>query len=276
MCGSGAPNRVGIDPRRIATGLLLAALVLLGAPGPIALAQDSGSEHGFLARVDQERQARSLPPYAHRSDLQAVARRHLQRMIEHGAPYHNPHLASEVGGDWSLTGENVGVGETVDGLHTALMDSPTHRENLLTRGFSEIGVAAARSVDGRLWVVQVFRQPREVAVAVAPPPTNPAPAPTVLAAPVEEAPAPAPSTVAPAPPSTTAAPLPPAQSPPAPVGEVLSAGLRSLPAWPSGPTLPAEVPQPVPTAAAVAAGLLAAVVALQGETLRRLGLVRLR
>lgn len=232
-----------------------------------------------MARVDAERQARAIPVYAHRSDLQAVARRHLQRMVERGEPYHNPDLASEVGGDWTLAGENVGVGETVDGLHAALMASPTHRENLLTRDFSEIGVAAARSDDGRLWVVQVFRQPRAATAAAPPAPTTappPAPAPTVLAAPAAGPPVPSPTTLAPAAPPTTAVATPPTTSTPARAGRARPVGSRSLPAASPWPSLPTDVPRPVPAAAAVATGLLAAVVALQAETSRRLGLVRIR
>jgi len=40
--------------------------------------------------------------------------------------------------------------------HTALMNSPSHRENILNEIFDEVGVGCYIAPDGRLWVTEMF------------------------------------------------------------------------------------------------------------------------
>jgi hypothetical protein len=40
------------------------------------------------------------------------------------------------------------------------MASARHRANILSRSFTQIGIGTARGSDGRLYVDEVFRQPR--------------------------------------------------------------------------------------------------------------------
>lgn len=212
------------------------------------------------------------------ADLQAVARRHAQRMIERGEPYHNPDLQSEVSG-WAIVGENVGAGPDVDSVHAALMASSSHRRNILSPELTELGVGAARTADGRVWVVQVYRRPQTASPAP-PPPTSPPPAP---AAPRPAAAVAAPTTAPPSPPPTEAAAPAPTTTVPlerdALPRRVTAAGrslaLADLDASRTTATAPdlAEIAEGVPAPVAAAALLLAGVVGLQGVTLRRLGLV---
>lgn len=132
---------------------LTAAVLVAGAGGASA---GSDEEQGFVARINAERSERGLEALAVRPDLVAVARRHSERMLDAGAIYHNPDLAGEVGGDWTMLGENVGVGSEVDSLHQAFMDSPSHRANVLRRGFNEIGVGVVIADDGTIYVTEVF------------------------------------------------------------------------------------------------------------------------
>lgn len=269
--------------------MLVVVLAVAGAASAQAQAVDA--EARFVERIGQERQARGLGSLVVAADLQAVARRHAQRMADRGEPYHNPDLASEVQG-WDLLGENVGRGWDADGLHQAFMDSPTHRDIIVSPRFTEVGVGVVRTSDGQMWVVEVFRQPASqpapaspaAAPAPAPPPQPPAPP----AAPaVPPAPAPAPTPVA----ATSASVTPPVSAttvaPPTPTdatvagAELALATERARPApmtasAVTGPLPTADVERlvrEVPPAAWLAALLLSAVVGGQGLALRRLGLV---
>lgn len=259
-------SSIAAHRRTTITLLTVLVLGLLWAGGP-ATAQAVEAEQGFVTRINQQRQAAGLAAYSPASDLQAVARRHAQRMADRGEHYHNPNLTSEVS-NWSIVGENVGRGHDVEGLHQAFMASRTHRANVMSDQLTQVGVGVVQTPDGMLWVVQVFRRPmastatpgadRASAPAPAEPPALPAPART----------APPPTTTVPAPttaivaPTTTHALLDPMRA----EGEAPMAISAVV-----TPTLPTEVPS-LPAEAWLAAGLLAGVVGFQTFSVRRLGL----
>ena len=272
----------------------VASLSSLGAV--VADERDAPSEEEFVGRINAERAAHGLDGLVVAPDLADVARRHSAEMAASGRLEHNAELGEEVEG-WRRLGENVGAGPSVDDVHGAFMASDVHRDVLLAE-FSEVGVGV-RWVDGQMWVTQVLREPAQRAAgsgtrepepepapaseprpeprrvsSIAPPPaTPPASQATPTPAPPATPEAPTASMAAPAPPSApTPAPPVAAAPPPPPTHE------------PSGPTAGSSTehaaarplvvgPARVPTPVAVAAGLLAAVVAVQGAALRRLRLV---
>lgn len=159
--------------RTVVLAALVALVVTLLVPGT-ARAADSGAEDAFVAAVNQERAAAGVPVLSVAPDLVAVARQHAVVMADGQNLHHNPALTSQVSG-WQKVGENVGKGPSVAPIQQAFMESPAHRANVLDPDWTEIGVGV-EARDGRLWVVEVFRQP-EAAPAPAPPP-EPAPQPT--------------------------------------------------------------------------------------------------
>jgi hypothetical protein len=195
------------------------AALLVGRAAEPALAAEPGAESDFVARINAARTQRGLPAYRIASDLIPVARRHAQRMAARGSgPFHNDNLANEAGDGWRRLGENVGVGPEVATLHDAFMASPGHRANILHADFSEVALGVVIGGDGRMWVVEVFRQPAGAARAPAPPPAPaaaPRPAPAAVPAPAPAAPPRRPPAAAPRPPApttttTAAAPVSPA------------------------------------------------------------------
>src|SRR5438093_10439557 len=56
---------------------------------------------------------------------------------------------------FSIGGENVGVGTTVEGLQDAFMASATHRESILRTAFDHVAMGMAR-VDGHRAVAGVL------------------------------------------------------------------------------------------------------------------------
>ena len=71
-------------------------------------------------------------------------------------------LLAEAGVSYQLAGENLardaglygGIAETVEG---ALLQSPTHRRNILEPAFSRLAIGAAVDPSGRVAVAEVFR-----------------------------------------------------------------------------------------------------------------------
>lgn len=155
--------------RRIAA-LVLAPAILLGGAGLAHAATTTTSDTNaasFVSKTNAERQARGLRPYVVKSDLTAVATRHSARMASKNTLYHNPNLGSDVD-NWQVVGENVGMGGTVESIHQAFMDSQHHRENILSREFTEVGIGTVTDSRGVIWVTQVFRLPLKTAAISAP------------------------------------------------------------------------------------------------------------
>jgi hypothetical protein len=137
----------------------------------------AGTESEFVSRMNYARTSRGLRAYPVRSDLVSVARRQAARMAAQHRMFHNPNLGAEVTG-WRNVGENVGEGPDVASIHNAFMGSASHRENILSTVFTEVGVGTARGSDGVLYVSQVFRRPWGTVYTPPPPQTTPVYRPT--------------------------------------------------------------------------------------------------
>jgi|FLYN01.1.fsa_nt_gi uncharacterized protein YkwD len=133
----------------------LAAVLLLGA-APAAAQDKLTRRERMLALINGARAARDLPRLAFAPRLSRYARRHSEDMARRGSIYHSANLAAVLAPfDWSIGGENVGAGFSVEGLHRAFMHSPPHRENVLRRSFHRVGIGFERR-RGALWVTVVF------------------------------------------------------------------------------------------------------------------------
>jgi len=143
----------------------------------------ASTESEFVSRTNGARASYGRRAYAVRSDLTSVARRHAARMAASRSIYHNTRLGSEVTG-WSAIGENVGRGGSVAVIHNAFMNSSSHRGNILSTSFTQVGIGTARGTDGQIYVAEVFRRPNGAVY------TPPAPAPRRTYAPVQRRTAP--------------------------------------------------------------------------------------
>lgn len=117
----------------------------------------TSEESGFMSKVNAERTSRGIGSLAWSEQLATVARNHSNRMASQESLHHNPNLANEVSG-WEELGENVGYGNNVPELHDAFMASNVHKEAILHRAFTRIGVGTTWR-DGILWVTEVFEKP---------------------------------------------------------------------------------------------------------------------
>ena len=92
------------------------------------------------------------------TDLARYATRHSRRMAALGYLFHSRdgqlHGALE-GTGWSVAGENVGVGPSLEELQAAFMRSAPHRANVLRPEYQRVGIGVVESGDV-LWITLVF------------------------------------------------------------------------------------------------------------------------
>lgn len=135
----------------------MVTVIALAITGVAASAvADSGSEQGFLSKINSERAAKGLGSLKMDGGLQSHARKHTADMIAAGAIYHSTsaELKAAAGSGWSKLGENVGRGGSVSSLHSAFMNSSGHRANILG-DYNYAGIGTDTK-DGVLYVTVVF------------------------------------------------------------------------------------------------------------------------
>ena len=114
------------------------------------------AELGFFNKINTERRSRSRVQLKLDPHLTKVARKHTREMTGKNLLHHtNTTAFKNRVTNWTLLGENVGVGGTTTSLHGAFMDSPAHRSNILYSGFRYVGIGA-KQAHGRLWVTVIF------------------------------------------------------------------------------------------------------------------------
>lgn len=141
-------------------GAARSAAVVAGSPSPSTEAQ-------FVARINSLRASKGLSQLAVSGELTGVARNWTERMVQAGQISHNPNLGSQVGGDWTKLGENVGVGYDVDGLMQAFINSAAHYRNLVDPEWTHVGVGVTILDDGTMYTTHNF-----MALPSSPPPAS--------------------------------------------------------------------------------------------------------
>jgi uncharacterized protein YkwD len=114
------------------------------------------AERGFARSTNEIRKRLGRGNLQLDAELSQAARKHTREMTSRNLLHHTSTEALKKRVTfWSLLGENVGVGNTVDSLQNAFMDSPGHRDNIVYSTFRHIGIGT-RSAYGRLWVTVLF------------------------------------------------------------------------------------------------------------------------
>jgi hypothetical protein len=205
--------------RKLVFGLILALGVSFY---PASAGADTVSdEAAFVAKINDLRASKGLAALQVNANLTAKARNWSAGMAAAGRIWHST-LSDGITEDWRKLGENVGMGGSVDGLHTAFVNSLHHYENLVDPSFTHVGIGIVMS--GRtIFVTEVFMQLMP-AKTVAPPTTTttaPTPKPTTTTAPKKAAKpaAPKPAAAKPAPTTTTTTTAAPVEVPEAPPAE---------------------------------------------------------
>ncbi len=143
---------------RIAVVLLLVLPVLLSgiATDHAGAGAAAKKRDRMLQLLNQVRADENRRPLRLDADLSRYALRHSRRMAESGSLFHSSDLAARLQGrEWSIGGENVGVGRPLADVLATFMASRPHRRNILRRGFDHAGIGVVKS-DGNLWVTIIF------------------------------------------------------------------------------------------------------------------------
>jgi uncharacterized protein YkwD len=148
--------------RRAAGAILALAIAgsLVGMLTPNVAVGDTGlpPRAHFLALTNQARESYDRRDLRLNWLLCRYARQHSIDMANKGYLFHSDtdklvKLLTPY--NFSIGGENVGVGSNVVTLQQAFMQSPPHRENILRSAFRHVAIGALW-IDGHMWATVIF------------------------------------------------------------------------------------------------------------------------
>jgi uncharacterized protein YkwD len=143
---------------RIAAVLLLcSSLLLSGVATDHARAGEAAGDRAQMLRLtNRARENNDREALALNRALSKYALRHSRQMAEKGELFHTADLADKLKGlNWSMGGENVGVGSSLDDVQAAFMGSKAHRDNILCDVYDHTAIGVVQS-DGSFWVTVIF------------------------------------------------------------------------------------------------------------------------
>jgi uncharacterized protein YkwD len=148
-------------------------------PGSGAQLDERQSTQRLLVLINRDRKIAGLPPLAPDDRLARVARAHSADMQLHGFIGHTSPTSGNAedrvhraGIRTPLVLENIGRGYTADEVHRGLMESPGHRENVLSSHATHVGIGVVVSLEDQrnaYLVTELFaRFATKIDVAAAP------------------------------------------------------------------------------------------------------------
>jgi len=143
---------------RTAAGFLLVLALLASgiATDHARAAASSDRREQMLSLTNEDRAEHGKKVLALNAKLSRYATKHSRAMAAAGYLFHSEDLADELDGlDWSMGGENVGVGSSLTDLQDAFMASKPHRHNILRKRYDHAAIGIVKS-DGTFWVTVIF------------------------------------------------------------------------------------------------------------------------
>jgi uncharacterized protein YkwD len=124
------------------------------------------AEQQAVSLLNADRRANGLADLTVDSRLATVARNHAQDMVTRNFFSHtNPDGQSpftritQAGLSYSYAGENIAQDQTVQSAEKALMSDSGHRDNILNKNYTTVGIGVAYNKSGNLYIVQDFIKP---------------------------------------------------------------------------------------------------------------------
>ena len=149
--------------KRFAVAAIISIVFGTAIPSVTATAQTKSTcweikdnERGFANETNAARAKAGVSKLTLDPQLSKAARMHTREMIKRDLLYHTPNnkLAHRVT-NWTILGENVGVGGTVESLQSAFLHSPDHKANMIFPEFKYMGIGSIQQ-NGSLWVTVIF------------------------------------------------------------------------------------------------------------------------
>jgi uncharacterized YkwD family protein len=117
----------------------------------------------MLSQVNQERARQGLAPLVADTKLTQLARQKSQDMVNknyfsHTSPtYGSPFdMMKAAGVRYRTAGENIACAPSTTRAHTALMNSPGHRANILNPAFTHVGIGIVKGGSCGMMFTQMF------------------------------------------------------------------------------------------------------------------------
>lgn len=147
---------------------------------PVSFGLDTIAENQQHLMLAQARKGARLPATTRTDCLDQAARKWAERMAADKWMRHSKPIAAlpekYCGKDWAKLGENVGLVGVVTNIpnssasinastaiFNAFMKSPGHKANILDPAFTEHGVGAYKTADGKLlFIAQTFKRPAAI------------------------------------------------------------------------------------------------------------------
>lgn len=152
-------NTHAFSPRRALCLLLLTALLAM----PLSAQALSTQEAQLYALLCEDRAAYGLSPLTLDEDLCRAARLRCEDMLEnnycgHLSPTYGTvrDLLTLQGVSYQYATENVGRSRDVAHSDAAFLSSPAHRKNVLSTGYTRVGVGVAVMPGGFVYVCEIF------------------------------------------------------------------------------------------------------------------------
>lgn len=152
-------HRSGRGTLVAAIALLMAGLLVVGtAPERADARERTGRRVRMVNLTNDDRREHDRRALGFETRVSRYAKGHSQAMARKGYIFHSTEaqLRRALGDvDWSIGGENVGVGGSLESLEEAFMASKLHRQNILRKSFDHMAVGIVRE-DGALWITVIF------------------------------------------------------------------------------------------------------------------------
>ena len=152
-------HRSGHRARSAAIALLVGGLLVVGtAPGDAGAETRVGRRLQMVGLTNVDRTQHDRDALAFQAQVSRYAKAHSRAMAKRGYIYHSTEdqLRAALGDvSWSLGGENVGVGGSLDSLQRAFMGSKLHRQNILNKTYDHMAVGIVKA-DDSLWITVIF------------------------------------------------------------------------------------------------------------------------
>jgi hypothetical protein len=130
----------------------------------------SSLEEELLTLINQERSKRELRPLIQDNTLTAIAREHSKGMAQQGFISHDLPFGDlktrlyRAGYFHEVTHENLASARTVAKAHAALLKSSPHKENILAKDVTRIGIGISQRpapYSSQLFIAEIFADPRD-------------------------------------------------------------------------------------------------------------------
>ena len=125
---------------------------------PTAAAVSGGfsaaAESDFVSRINGLRSSLGLAGLSANGALNNYARWWAKQMADSGNFAHS-NIGSLLN-PWTVVGENIGYGPSVNSIFNALLVSPGHYKNMADARFTSVGAGAYLDSSGRIWTAHVF------------------------------------------------------------------------------------------------------------------------